>query len=55
MKNKTKLLLTSCIFGAIATTIFIGSIFFKATFGYLGFIFLLAQAIFLVLMVKTED
>ena len=55
MTNKTKLLLTTCIFGAITFTMLIGNIFFKASFGYLPFIFLLSQAVFLILMIKTDD
>ena len=55
MDLKTKYLLASCISGAIPTTMFIGIIFFKAEFGSLAFVFLLLQAIFLLLMLSAKE
>ena len=51
---KTKLLLGSVICGAIASTMFIGNVFFNAKFGYIPFSFLLLQILFLILMLNTD-
>lgn len=56
MENKTKLLLATCMLGAIATTMFIGNLFFNADFGLiLPFTFLFFQAVFLILTIRTDD
>jgi hypothetical protein len=52
---KTKFLLGSVICGVIASTMFIGDVFFNAKFGYIPFSFLLLQMLFLILMLNTDE
>lgn len=55
MENKIKWLLATCIFGAITATMFIGNLFFNATFGVIPFGFLTLQLATLLIMINTED
>lgn len=52
---KTAPLICTVVCGAIASTMLIGNIFFKAEFGYIPFIFVLFQVIFLILTNNTEE
>lgn len=54
MELKTKYLLASCISGAVATTMFIGNLFFKAEFGDLAWVFLILQASLLLMFSAKE-
>ena len=55
MELKTKYLVASCISGAVATTMFIGNLFFKAEFGNLAWIFLILQSSFLLLTFSAKE
>ena len=55
MKYKTLFLVLSTTCGAVATTMFIGNLFFKAEFGDLAWVFLILQVSFLLLMFNSEN